>query len=99
MQTDDSPDMATLRARIDALDADLIALLARRHALIDRAAQIKARAGLPARIEARVEAVVLNARRHAVAHGLDPELIESLWRQIVEAAIAHEERHLARERP
>ncbi|AUH35180.1 chorismate mutase [Paracoccus tegillarcae] len=94
MATDDIPDMPALRARIDALDAQLIALLAQRSALIDRAARIKARDDLPARIEARIEEVVTNARRHAERAGLDPDLIESIWRRLIEAAIAQEDRHL-----
>ena len=93
-QFDDIPDMTALRARIDSLDAQLIALLADRSALIDRAARIKLRDGLPARIDARVEEVVANARRHAAAAGLDPELIEHIWRRLIDAAIAQEDRHL-----
>ncbi|RMC32994.1 chorismate mutase family protein [Paracoccus alkanivorans] len=93
-EIDDIPDMPALRAEIDALDAELIALLARRRALIDRAARIKKAAELPARIGWRVEQVVANARRHAAEQGLDPELIEAIWRQLVEAAIAQEDRHL-----
>ena len=57
MAHEDIHDMVALRARIDALDARLIALLAERSTLIDRAAQIKAQVGLPARIDARVEEV------------------------------------------
>jgi isochorismate pyruvate lyase len=93
------PDMTALRARIDALDAELVALLAERHALIARAAEIKARDGLPARIDARVAEVITNAGAAARARGLDRDLIESIWRQLVEAAIAQEERHLNGDRP
>lgn len=91
---DDIPDMPTLREHIDALDAELVDLLARRHALIDHAARIKARDGLPARIDSRVEEVVANVRAHAGATGLDPDLIETLWRQLIEAAIVQEDRYL-----
>ncbi len=96
---DDITDMTTLRAQIDALDRDLIALFARRHALIDRAARIKRAQNLPARIDWRVEEVVMNARRQAQAAGLDPDLFETLWRQLVEAAIAQEDRQLKGPRP
>lgn len=93
-EIDDIPDMPALRAEIDALDARLIALFARRALLIDRAARIKAGAGLPARIDWRVEEVVSNARQHAAGAGLDPDLFETIWRQLVDAAIAQEDRHL-----
>lgn len=97
-EIDNIPDMPSLRAEIDALDERIIALLARRSQLIDRAAQIKAAEALPARIEWRVEEVVTNARRHAAEAGLDPDLIESLWRQIIDVAINQEDRHLKGDR-
>lgn len=99
MQIDDIPDMGTLRAHIDALDEELVGLLARRHALIARAARIKEQIGLPARIDDRVEEVVANACRHAALRGLDPALIETIWRQLVDAAIAQENRYLNGDRP
>ena len=99
MQIDDISDMATLRAHIDALDEQLVGLLAQRHALIARAARIKERTGLPARIDERVEEVVANAGRHAASRGLDPVLIQDIWRQLVEAAIAQEDRYLNGDRP
>lgn len=92
-------DMPALRQEIDALDGQLMALLARRHALIDRAAQIKTSNGWPARIPERVEQVVANIRDHATAHGLDPDLYDRLWRDLIEAAIAQEERQLNKDRP
>ncbi|WP_377390243.1 chorismate mutase [Rhodobacter lacus] len=91
------PSMAALRAEIDALDAQIVTLLADRARLIDRAAQLKPGEGLPARIEARVEEVVRNAMREAEARGLDPALIETIWRLIVEWSIAREERVLGKE--
>lgn len=90
----DIPDMPALRARIDALDMQLINLLAERRDLIARAAQIKARDGLPARIHDRVEEVVANVCRHAGDAGLDPVLIEDIWRRLIDAAIEQEDRHL-----
>lgn len=98
-QFDHISDMRSLRAEIDAVDAGLIGLFARRRALIERAAQIKATQDLPARIDWRVEEVVANARRHAADAGLDPDLFENIWRQLVEAAIAQEDRHLKKDRP
>ncbi|MBK4214788.1 chorismate mutase [Paracoccus caeni] len=98
-RTEDIHDMTTLRAHIDALDQKVITLLAERSTLIARAAQIKSNIGLPARIEDRVEEVVANAGSHAASLGLDRALIENIWRQLVEAAIAQEDRHLKGDRP
>ena len=83
--------MTALRDRIDALDRDLVALLARRAAMIDRAAVLKPGEGLPARIAARVEDVVAKVRAEAAGRGLDPDLAERLWRMLIEWSIAREE--------
>lgn len=85
-------DMDALRQQIDALDAQLVALLADRAGYIDRAVELKSENGWPARIPARVEEVIENARARAGHSGLDPDLIESLWRQLVEWSIAREAR-------
>ncbi|PTV93864.1 chorismate mutase [Rhodobacter aestuarii] len=85
------PSMAELRAEIDALDLRLVALLAERARFIDRAAQLKPGEGMPARITARVEEVVANAKAAAEARGLDPALVEAIWRMMVEWSIAREE--------
>ena len=90
-------DMNALRGEIDATDRDLVTLLAHRARLIDRAVQLKTAAGLPARITARVDEVVANARRNAEAAGLDPELSAALWRDLVEWSIHREEAVLGRE--
>ncbi len=88
----DCADMGALRAQIDRLDRDLIAMLAQRAGYIDRAIALKSDNGWPARIPDRVEEVVANARTQAAQAGLDPDLIESLWRQLVEWSIAREAR-------
>lgn len=90
----DCHNMAELRAEIDALDAAIVALLARRASYIDRAAELKPAEGLPARIEARVEDVVEKVRLRAEAEGFDPALTEAMWRLMIEWSIAREERVL-----
>ena len=87
----DGMTLAQVRAGIDRVDAALVALLAERAAWIDRAAEVKAREGLPARISWRVEEVVANVRRHAEAQGLSPVLVEMLWRELIGWSIAREE--------
>ena len=90
----DCTSMADIRAGIDQLDSELVALFARRAGYIDRAAEIKAEVDLPARIDARVEEVVQNVRRHAETYGLPPELVEKLWRRLIDWSIAREENRL-----
>ncbi len=87
----DCATLAEIRAEIDRVDAALVALFAERTGYIDRAAALKPGVGLPARIDTRVEEVVANVRRHAVAHGLPPDQIEKLWRKLIDWSIAREE--------
>lgn len=94
MKAADCATMAEVRAGIDRVDAELVRLLAERVTYIDRASELKPALGLPARIDDRVEDVVAKVRARAVAEGLDPDLIERLWRQIIDWSIAREERAL-----
>ena len=95
----DCTTMAEIRAEIDRVDAALVALLAERAGYIDRAAEVKAALGLPARIGWRVEEVVANVRARAVAGGLDPDLAEALWRRLIDWSIAREEARLGPDGP
>ncbi|MEZ5796171.1 MAG: chorismate mutase [Paracoccaceae bacterium] len=90
----DCTSMAHIRAEIDRLDDDLVRLFAERAGYIDRAAEIKAEVDLPARIDDRVEQVVKNVRRHAETYGLPPDLVEKLWRRLIDWSIAREENRL-----
>ena len=89
--------MAEIRVEIDRLDAELVALFAQRVGYIDRAAEIKAEVGMPARIGSRVEEVISNVRRHAEGHGLPPDKLEKLWRKLVEWSIEREEDKLGKD--
>jgi isochorismate pyruvate lyase len=81
--------MPEVRAGVDALDAELVALLARRFGYMNAAARIKpSRSAV--RDEARKAQVIANASAAAAAAGLPAGLAESLWEALVEASIAHE---------
>ncbi len=90
----DCHDMIELRAAIDELDGSIIQLLAKRATYIDRAAELKSVNGLPANIPARVEEVVAKVKASAKRVGLDPNLAEQIWRQLISWSIAREERKL-----
>lgn len=89
--------MEVLRDQIDLVDEELIALLAERVGYIDRAIELKRAAGLPARIPHRVEEVVMHARREAEQRGLDPDQIETMWRQLIEWSIDREAQVIPRD--
>ena len=94
LKPEDCTTMVHIRTEIDRLDDDLVRLFADRAGYIDRAAEIKAGVDLPARIDSRVEEVVRNVRRHAETYGLPPDLVEKLWRRLIDWSIAREESHL-----
>ncbi|WP_439545178.1 chorismate mutase [Sandarakinorhabdus sp.] len=81
--------MAEVRAGVDALDLELVALLSRRFGYMDAAARIKAGRN-EVRDEARKAQVIANASAAAAAAGLPAGLAEALWELLVETSIAHE---------
>ncbi len=94
----DCHSMQELRVQIDALDAEIVKMIAARAGYIDRAAVLKQTENLPARIENRVEQVVERVRARADAEGLDPVLIEEIWRRMIDWSIAREEQVLGPDR-
>ncbi len=81
--------MAEVRAGVDQVDRELIALLARRFAYMDAAARIKPERG-HVRDETRKAAVIANARAAAETAGLPADAVAELWDRLVEASIAYE---------
>ncbi|KJZ25589.1 chorismate mutase [Tritonibacter mobilis] len=90
----DCADMSELRQAIDAIDVELVKLLRDRADYIDRAVTLKQANGWPARIQSRVEEVIANACRVAEAEGLDPQLVECIWRDMVDWSISREAREI-----
>ena len=89
MPPEDCQTMRDVRAGVDALDAELIALLVRRFGYMRAAARIKpSRAAV--RDEPRKAEVIANAVALAEVEGLPAELIGALWEQLVEGCIAYE---------
>ncbi len=78
--------LAEVRARIDAVDAGLVRLLADRQALVRAAATFKT-GEQAVRAPDRVEKVVALARERAAAAGLSPEVAEPVWRAMIAAFI------------
>ncbi len=81
--------MAEVRAGVDQVDRELVALLRRRFDYMDAAARIKPERGA-VRDEARKAQVIANARDAAISAGLPGDTIAALWDALVEASIAYE---------
>ena len=90
--------MAEVRAGVDALDRELVALLTERFRFMDAAARIKPTRNA-VRDEARKAQVIANAQAEARRLGLDPAIVANLWEALVEASIAHEFEQWDRLRP
>lgn len=84
LDPEDCQTMAELRVQIDAIDADLIALLSRRSRYIDRAVDLKRIERLPARTTDRVAEVLDKVAAKASETGLDPELARAVWSTLIE---------------
>ena len=80
------------RQRIDALDDEIVRLLAERYAIVEQVAAIKAEHGIPSVLEDRVQEVIERNAATATALGLDPDLVRRLCRVIIDEACAMEDR-------
>ena len=83
--------LAPYRARIDALDKQIVALLGERFGIIKEVAKLKAEHGIAPILPYRVEEVVRNARAKAEKEGVDPDLVEKIYRIIIDTACQQEE--------
>ena len=81
--------MAEVRAGVDATDAALLTLLARRFGYMRAAARIKPTRD-DVRDEPRKAEVIAAARQAAIEAGIPEDAIAELWDRLVEASIAYE---------
>lgn len=86
---DDCETMIEVRAGVDQIDRELVALLARRFGYMDAAARIKTDRN-SVRDEARKAEVLDNVARAAEAAGLEPAQLRAVWNELVEQSIAYE---------
>jgi len=80
---DTSRPLPVLRAMIDAIDRDVLQLLARRNALVGEIAQYKRSHGVPIRDFTREREILEDRCHRAAPLGLQPELIESVYRLVL----------------
>ena len=87
--------MDDVRRHIDALDDLLVPLLVTRGGYMTQAARIKKDA-TQVRDEERIEAIVARVRARTQKEGGEPDMIEAIYRSMMEAYIAFEHREFAR---
>jgi isochorismate pyruvate lyase len=86
---DECQTMAQVRAGVDAVDAQIVALLGARFAYMRAAARIKTdRAAV--RDEDRKASVIAAAKDAAREAGVPEPLVAAMWEMLVESSIAYE---------
>ena len=85
----DCTTMAEVRAGVDQLDRELVAMLARRFAYMDAAARIKPTRDR-VRDEDRKAQVIEQARAEAQWLGVPETVVVEMWETLVEGSIAYE---------
>ena len=81
--------MQDVRAGVDALDRELVALIAERARYMEAAARIKPSRDV-VRDEWRINDVIAKVTAEAEKRGLAVEIAEPVWRELVERSIAYE---------
>ena len=87
--------MKEVRVHIDALDDILVPLLVQRVGYMTQAARIK-QAAAQVRDEGRIQDIVDRVRAHTAKEGGQPDVLEAIYRSMMEACIAYEHREFAR---
>ena len=85
----DCTTMTEVRAGVDAVDRELVALLGRRFGYMDAAARIKAERSA-VRDEPRKRQVIANVRGAARDARVPDAVVADVWERLVEASIAYE---------
>lgn len=89
--------MAELRGQIDAIDVELMALLAERQGHVDRAVVLKRAEGLSAAAPGRVAEVLEKVAARAEGCGVDRDIAVAVWRAMIAGFITREQRVLGSE--
>ncbi|SDZ93341.1 bifunctional chorismate mutase/prephenate dehydrogenase [Alkalimonas amylolytica] len=82
-QTPEQQALTPLRQQIDAIDTELVQLLARRAQVTAEVGRVKQQFGLPVYMPAREQALLQARREQAEQHGLSPELVEDVLRRVM----------------
>lgn len=83
-------ELNALREQIDALDKQMIDLLARRLALVEQVGEVKSRYGLPIYVPEREASMLASRCTEAEAQGVPPQLIEDILRRTMRESYASE---------
>ncbi|MDB4961367.1 MAG: chorismate mutase [Myxococcales bacterium] len=86
-----APDLSSLRDRIEAVDRQIIRLLAERQMIVEDVASAKLTSASPFRDREREEHLLQRLRALATEAGLDPHQVERMYRVVMDMSVAHQE--------
>ncbi len=81
--------MAEVRIGVDAIDRELVLLIAKRQSFMTAAARIKTDRNT-VHDSARIEDVIAKVKESAVKVGLSIDIAEPVWRELIKQSIAFE---------
>ncbi|NNN45976.1 MULTISPECIES: bifunctional chorismate mutase/prephenate dehydrogenase [unclassified Vibrio] len=83
-------ELNVLREQIDEVDKQMVELLARRLALVEKVGEVKSRDGLPIYVPEREASMLASRREEAQRKGIPPQLIEDILRRTMRESYASE---------
>lgn len=86
--------LGEVRTRIDGIDRELVKLLSERAKMVKEASKYKKDQNQIAD-PARVEQVILKVRKIGLEYGVEPEIVENIYRTMIDSFIAMESREFA----
>ncbi len=85
----DCMDIDEVRENIDLIDREIVRLLSERSSYVKQAARFKKTAE-DIRAPKRVEEVIIKVRSIASEQGIDPDIVEKVYRTMISCFIDHE---------
>lgn len=93
-QLEECDSLEQVRDHIDRLDNQIVPLLLERNHYVMQAAKLKGDVNA-ARVPARIEEVVQKVRAVADERGSNPDIVEAIYRAMIEINIQVEQNHIA----
>ncbi|WP_108651742.1 bifunctional chorismate mutase/prephenate dehydrogenase [Dongshaea marina] len=79
-----------LRESIDAIDSQLVELLAKRLELVGDVGRVKSHHGLPLYVPEREASLLRERREQAKGCGISPDMIEDVWQRLIRESYSNE---------
>lgn len=88
-------ELKRLRHQLDLIDQEIVSLLSKRQAEVDRVVALKNAHNIPVYHPAREENLISHRRNQGIESGLDPDYIEELYRRILRQSRVEQSAHMA----